>query len=83
MCVLCVTVFVCVREGGTRRVQKGVSGTLELELQLVISHLTWVLRTDLGPLQVYPDLVTDELASQCKCDCCLNDSNLQLLKLKI
>lgn len=74
----------CVRDGGgTRRVQKGVSDSLELELQGVISHLTRVLRIDLGPLQVYPDLVTDELASQRDCDCCLNESNSQLLKLKI
>lgn len=43
----CVCVRVCA--------QKGIAGghwILELELQVVLSHLTWVLATDLpGPLE--------------------------------
>lgn len=46
MCV-CVCTRVCAQEGTA-----GGHWILELELQVVLSHLTWVLATDLpGPLE--------------------------------
>ena len=42
-------IYVCVH--GAYGHQKRVSETLELEMQVVMSCLTWVLGTNLGPLK--------------------------------
>lgn len=49
---------------GAQRGQKRVLGSLDLNLQEVISHLTWVLGTEFGPLQkLYAMLLLSHLSA--------------------
>lgn len=43
VCRVCASVSVCIWGGGPCRDQKRASDPLELEIQAVVSHLTWVL----------------------------------------
>ena len=53
---------------GAQRGQKRVLCPLDLNLQEVISHLTWVLGTEFGPLQkLYAMLLVRHLSSPFVC----------------
>jgi hypothetical protein len=54
--------YECVCEGakGGYKSKKGLSYPLELELELVVSLLVWVLGTKLGPLQEQQMFLTTE-----------------------
>lgn len=43
--------------------EPGLFNPLKLELQEAVSHMTWVLRTELGPLEEKRVLLTTKLSS--------------------
>lgn len=48
---ICLSVWVCACEFRCLRKPLRISDYLELELQVIVEHLIWVLRTQVGPLQ--------------------------------
>lgn len=69
----CVCMCVCMSGGvyhvfaGTFEGQKRASDSMELELQALVSHLTWVLKPKLGPLEKqFLILTTEPVLILCK-----------------